>query len=136
MSVDKFGRTSFHFQQKHGFLEVLHEEEEYLNARKRRIINAESPIENNDAATKIYVDSKIEECIIQSDSALIATIKILIAEEIDTSIKNEKLQILELLKNYKHNDIVIVDTDKSETLTSKHHMNSIGGIILKWLSNK
>lgn len=61
MSVDKFGRASFYLQQKHGYFEVSREDEEVINAKKRRIINLESPLENTDASNKIYVDKKISE---------------------------------------------------------------------------
>jgi hypothetical protein len=56
MSVDKFGRSSFHLQQKHGFFEVSREDEEVINAKKRRIINLEKPLEKMDATNKKYVD--------------------------------------------------------------------------------
>jgi hypothetical protein len=61
MTVDKFGRSSFHLQQKHGFFRALHEEEEVIDAKKRRIINVETPIDTTDSANKVYVDDKVSE---------------------------------------------------------------------------
>jgi hypothetical protein len=61
MSVDKFGRSSFHLQQKHGFFEATQEEEKVVNVKKRRIINVEAPIKNKDAANKFYVDNKVSQ---------------------------------------------------------------------------
>lgn len=69
MSVNKFGRSSLHFKHRHGFHEILCEEEDTLtlNVKKRRIANVEKPIDEYDVANKYYVDLKINEVMKKSE---------------------------------------------------------------------
>jgi hypothetical protein len=61
MSVNKFGRSSHHVRNKHGFSEITDKDNIIVfDAKRRRIINIENPIEDFDVTSKLYVDAQIK----------------------------------------------------------------------------
>lgn len=114
MSVDKFGRSSFYLQQKHGYFEISREDEEVINAKKRRIINLESPSENNDATNKIYVDkmftalklitngidAKISALKKETKDELISVTSLKVDQNLNETLTKFKTNFLNIFKTY------------------------------------
>lgn len=114
MSVDKFGHSSVHFQQKHNFLEVQNEQEDILDAKKRRIINVDSPIDSSDTATKSYVDTKIEESIVKTEKILNSTLKLSYDQQVTSCLHEEKTKLRDLIKNYKFDELYLKESDQTQ----------------------
>lgn len=134
MSVDKFGRSSLHFQQKHGFLEVLYDEDEVLDAKKRRIINVEPPLKSNDTATKFYVDSKVDESIIKTENILNSTFKLSYDEKINSCLHEEKARLFEIIKNYELEGISLKEPEVVQPGKKVHRLilRAISDILSQW----
>lgn len=155
MSVDKFGRSAFYLQKKHGFFEMTNEDEEVINAKKRRITNVETPLEKDDATNKSYVDK------IASDVKVITTdvndihdklstltrenkneISKLVNEEINTSLNKcmteTKSKLFEIFKTYyKTSDTGEIKSLEEESLipTQPVTIKELKDIYAIWLMN-
>lgn len=155
MSVDKFGRTSFHLQQKHGFFQTLHEEEEVIDAKKRRIINVESPIEDTNCANKIYVDEKVSEInLLSYDLADLYSVNSLesetakktlvyttvVKENLKKYFNDDKKDLSEIVEEYLNKSKNVSSADAAEIGTSKEQLQVILQILLaifsKWEEKK
>jgi hypothetical protein len=128
MSVDKFGRSSFHLQQKHGFFEAIHEEEEVVNVKKRRITNLEAPIKNTDAANKFYVDNKVSQ-------QEISVYDIISNDYLTPIFIKEKQKLVEIVENYKMDEASEETTLENQPLDSQEQkiILTLHALFLKWL---
>lgn len=95
MSVNKFGRSSHQVQHKHGFSEVINKDNIIvLDAKKRRIINIENPIEDFDVPSKLYVDSQIKENV-EAINLIISDM-----EDFLDIVKSEKSKLITVVVDY------------------------------------
>lgn len=99
MSVDKFGRSAFYLQKKHGFFEITNEDEEVIDAKKRRITNLETPLDKDDATNKFYVDK------IASDIKVVTTDVSDLNDKLSTLTRENKKETSKLV-NQKINEIL------------------------------
>jgi hypothetical protein len=162
MEIDKFGRTSVHLHRKHKLNE---DHVEYniseLNIKQRRITNLDPPIQNNDAASKEYVDHHINELKSQPVSNILPQSQVELQENLnankhiitnlgdgiqdvdavnikvmksilDTKMKQEKLKLKTIIQNAIFGTVGNTESVERDTVRAKHPVKNID--LYLWLS--